>query len=279
MKDDDENGIHGEDYASPHHHAVSHDLCGPRRRWLTAGVGLVVIILIVIISVVATKGNREPDVPYATVQEQDEDLYTMITKNLDKLGISTDEFLLKEGHQYKAFEWLAGNKHINKYSRTQKLQRYALASMYFATNNVPHEYAPNPGPWLHDSLWLSDEPECDWAHVHCNIENKTQKLIFQKNNLSGKLPLELALVRDPLHMLDVTSNMLHLKGNDFIVFDYLHKLKHLDVEDNFLESENGLPHNIKAMEDLEEFKASYNLMSGPMDNGVLEALQKLSKST
>lgn len=62
-----------------------------------------------------------------------------------------------------------------------------------------------------------------------------------------------------------------------MVFDYFHKLKHLDLEDNFLESNDGLPRNFKAMADLEEFKASYNLMSGPLDNGVLETLQKLSK--
>ena len=70
-----------------------------------------------------------------------------------------------------------------------------------------------------------------------------------------------------------------MEGSDFDLFDYLGNLKHLDLEDNFLESSDGLPHNFKALESLEEFKASYNLMSGPLDNGVLETLQKLSKYT
>jgi hypothetical protein len=161
-------------------------------------------------------------------------------------------------------------------SRTQKLQRYALAALYYATNNVANDYATSPGPWTNESLWLSDETECDWAHVHCDPENKTQKLIFQKNNLSGKLPPELALIRDPLHMLDLTSNMIHMKGTDFNVFDGLHNLKHLDLEDNFLEANTGLPQNFKSLTSLEEFKASYNLMSGPLNNGVLETLQKLT---
>ena len=274
MSEDNEHYI--EEFASPHHHAVSHDLCGPRRRWLAAAVGLVVLIVVIIISVVATSGKRAPYVPYATVQPEQEELYTMVTEALDKEGVPTNDFLLKEGHQYKAFHWLSKNKNLQSMDRTTKLQRYALASLYFATNNVPHAYAPTPGPWTSETLWLSDESECDWAHVHCDADNKTQKLIFQNNNLSGKLPLDLALVREPLHMLDLTSNMIHMKDNDFNVFDYMHRLKNLDLEDNFLESSNGLPQNLKACTDLEEFKASYNLLGGELDNGVLESLQKLS---
>jgi hypothetical protein len=158
------------------------------------------------------------------------------------------------------------------------LQRYALACIYYATNNVPNLYTSGqPGPWVQESLWLSDEHECSWAHVHCDPENKTQKLIFQSNNLSGKLPMELALIRDPLHMLDLTSNMIHMTGRDFEVFDFLQRLRHLELEDNFLESETGLPQNFKVLKDLEELKLSYNLMSGPLNNGVLETLQKLSE--
>jgi len=79
-----------------------------------------------------------------------------------------------------------------------------------------------------------------------------------------------------LHMLDLTSNQIHMKGEDFAVFEYLHRLKHLDLEDNFIEASTGLPHAFKALGDLEEFKASYNIMSGPLDNGVLNSLQKLT---
>jgi len=275
MNEDSEHHI--EEFASPHHHAVSHDLCGPKRRLLAGGVAIMVLIVVIIISVVATKDNRAPYVPYATVQPPQEELYVMVTDALKSVGVSTDEFLFKEGPQYKAFEWLSKNKNLKQMDRTHQLQRYALATLYFATNDVGHSYAPTPGPWVSDSLWLSDEDECDWAHVHCDPENKTQKLIFENNNLSGKLPAELALIRDPLHMLDLTSNQIHMKGEDFAVFEYLHRLKHLDLEDNFIEASTGLPHAFKALGDLEEFKASYNIMSGPLDNGVLNSLQKLSK--
>lgn len=273
MSEVDENHI--EEFASPHHHAVSHDLCGPKRRWLAAAVGVVLLVLIIVISVVVSQNNRKLP-PYATIQPPQQDLYEMVTTALTKEGIDIDEFLLREGHQYKAFDWLSTNQHLNKMDRTTKLQRYALACLYFATNNVPHDFAETPGPWTHDSLWLSQESECTWAHVQCNPENKTQKLIFQNNNLSGKLPLELALIREPLHMLDLTSNNIHMKNDDYQVFDFLHKLKHLDLEDNFLESNSGLPTNFKALTDLEEFKASYNLLGGELNNGVLESLQKLS---
>jgi hypothetical protein len=249
-------------------------------------IGVLFVLLAVVAVVLGTvlprvfkSGPKEPELstPYATVSLEQEELYTNITAALEKMGIPTDDFLLKEGYQYKAFDWLSRNENLQEMDEAQWLQRFALATVYYSTNDVPHDYALNPGPWNSEVLWLTDESECEWAHVFCNAEMKVQKLIFQKNNLSGKIPLDVALLRDTLHMLDLTSNLIHMKGEDFMVFDYLHHLKHLDLEDNFVESNDGLPHNIKAMQDLEEFKASFNLMSGPLDNGVLEALQKLSK--
>jgi hypothetical protein len=254
-------------------------LCNTRNKKIIVSVLTVAIIIVisVLATVLATRDNRNnPPPPYATLSAEQDELFVMVTAALEKEGINTDDFLLREGHQYKAFEWLTKNTNLQSMSRTQKLQRYALAALYYATNNVANDYATSPGPWTNESLWLSDETECDWAHVHCDPENKTQKLIFQKNNLSGKLPPELALIRDPLHMLDLISNMIHMKGTDFNVFDSLHNLKHLDLEDNFLEAYTGLPQNFKSLTSLEEFKASYNLMSGPLNNGVLETLQKLS---
>ena len=237
-----------EAYASPHHHAVSHELCGPRRRLIMGGVAVVVVVLIVIISVVATSDNRAPAAPYASVPPQQEELFVMVTDALNKNGVNTDDFLLKEGYQYKAFDWLSKNANLANMSRTQQLQRFALAALYYATNNIPNTYAVSPGPWINNHLWLTDEEECDWAHVHCDPENKTQKLIFQKNNLSGKLPGDLALIREPLHMLDLTSNLLHLKGNDFQVFDNLHSLKHLDLEDNFLRVQQWIAAQFQSLE-------------------------------
>jgi hypothetical protein len=242
-------------------------------------LAVVAVVLGTVLPRVFKSGPNESELstPYATVSLEQEELYTNVTTALEKIGIPTDDFLLKEGHQYKAFDWLSRSENFQEMDEAQWFQRYALATLYFSTNDVPHDYAPNPGPWYSELLWLTDESECEWQHVFCDAEMKVQKLIFQKVNLSGKIPLDVALLRDTLYMLDLTSNSIHMKGEDFMVFDYLHHLKHLYLEDNFVESKNGLPHNIKAMQDLEEFKASYNLMSGPLDNGVLQALQKMSK--
>jgi tryptophan 2,3-dioxygenase len=68
------------------------------------------------------------------------------------------------------------------------------------------------------------------------------------NNLSGKLPPDLALLQDTLEMLDLTSNLLHMVGSDFDVFDTLLSLKYLDLDDNFIESRGGLPQNFKNMQ-------------------------------
>ncbi len=123
---------------------------------------------------------------------------------------------------------------------------------------------------------VTDESECDWAHVRCDAENKTQRLIFQINNFSGKLPMDLAVLQDTLEYVGSHFQLASHGEVTFTCLTTLRSLKYLDLDDNFIESRGGLPQNFKQWENLEEFKASYNLMSGPLDNGVLETLQKLS---
>jgi hypothetical protein len=257
-----------------------------QKRWLICLVMSFVVIIIAVVvpcALLLPKNNNttesdqlDTNVPYATVSPEQEELFTIVTKALDNVGVNTQYFLFEKGYQYKSFHWLSGNANLAGMIESQRLQRFALATLYFSTNNVPNDFADDPGPWTDESLWLTDESECDWAHVRCDADNKTQRLIFQMNNLSGKLPPDLALLQDTLEMLDLTSNLLHMVGSDFDVFDTLLSLKYLDLDDNFIESRGGLPQNFKNMQSLEEFKASYNLMSGPLDNGVLETLQKLT---
>ena len=55
--------------------------------------------------------------------------------------------------QWKAYEWLAGDAF--QYSDWRLLQRFALATLFFATGG-------SDGHWYNTSQWLSDAHECDW---------------------------------------------------------------------------------------------------------------------
>ncbi len=59
--------------------------------------------------------------------------------------------------QYKAFQWLLGDPSLMTYTDARKIQRFALATLYRATNG--------PG-WLQRDGWLNySVHECSWAFV------------------------------------------------------------------------------------------------------------------
>lgn len=256
-----------------------HDLCGPRRR-LIFGIVLVVVVIIVIISVSVSKNNNdnsEPASPYASVQAEDEELLNMVKEALKSMSVPSDDMLLKDSYQHKAFTWLSDNGNLASYNRTQKLQRYSLAAFYYATYNVSHDYSKRPGPWINDNLWLSDQLECKWAGISCDHNNLVHSISLVSNGLSGKLPKDLALIRDPLRTINVTNNSIFMKDDDFDLFIHAHRLHTLNIDDNFMYSTTGLPTQLMALTSLVQFKCSYNLLSGPLDNGVLQKFSKLSE--
>jgi hypothetical protein len=72
-------------------------------------------------------------VPYATVSPEQEELFTIVTKALDNVGVNTQYFLFEKGYQYKSFHWLSGNANLAGMIESQRLQRFALATLYFST--------------------------------------------------------------------------------------------------------------------------------------------------
>jgi hypothetical protein len=95
--------------------------------------------------------------------------------------------------------------------------------------------------------------------------------------LTGKLPLELTLLKDTLMGLDLSTNSIDMTIDDMNIFGMLPRLEKLLLDDNYLESRQGLPQSLEKCTDLRKLKLSYNLLEGPLDNGILNNLQKLSK--
>ena len=94
----------------------------------------------------------------------------------------------------------------------------------------------------------------------------------------GKIPPELALLYQHLYTIDLTSNLIHMEGDDFGVFELLTNLETLLMDDNFLVSDGGLPWQFKKLEKLQKMRLSYNLLAGELesDKPVLDHLTKLT---
>jgi hypothetical protein len=99
--------------------------------------------------------------------------------------------------QYMAYSWLLEDKFLMEYSRKRILQRYSLATFYYATNG---------DQWLNNDFWLSDRTECHWygktgSRTLCNKEQELVNLELDTNNINGSLPPEIGLLSSSLERI------------------------------------------------------------------------------
>jgi hypothetical protein len=105
----------------------------------------------------------------------------------------------KNSAQDLALTWLMNNTYLEDYSDAKLIQRYALATLYYATNGAR---------WKDKWGWLSDADECKpdgWFQSKGALEeslcNENGNLIQLKlffNRMDGMLPEELGLLSESL---------------------------------------------------------------------------------
>ncbi|KAL3920144.1 MAG: hypothetical protein SGILL_003411 [Bacillariaceae sp.] len=105
--------------------------------------------------------------------------------------------------QSKALEWLLSNALLESYPLQRRLQRYALATLYYSTGAERR--------WIKNFGWLSDEDECEWFSMETEIpvcgENGFKVLSLSNNGLRGTLPLEISLLSS-LELLQINQNVV-----------------------------------------------------------------------
>ena len=75
--------------------------------------------------------------------------------------------------QYQAFDWLANRDTIDLIVEEGNpsidilIQRYALATLYYATGGGSVRNN-NTGTWYHDDNWLLGKSHCEWERVVCS---------------------------------------------------------------------------------------------------------------
>ena len=143
------------------------------------------------------------------------------------LGVS-DTLALSTLHtpQLKALDWLANRDGMQlPINATNLVQRYALAVMYYSTDEAG---------WLRPMKWLSDQHECEWKEQggvrSCSDSMEVTDLSLW-NNLKGTIPTELSNL-SKLKILYLARNKLY--GTIPTEIGLLTDLEYLGLHHNFL---------------------------------------------
>lgn len=181
--------------------------------------------------------------------------------------------------QRRAFFWAAHDYSADR-DHTSQMARYALAVFYYSTNGIPSKYEENPFTWFSADKWLTKEHACEWQGIECNQNLHVTTIEMERNNLSGKLPVELLILKQKLATIDLSSNLMHMKEDDYDAFKELKNLETLLMDDNFLEGASGLPTQMAQLTNLKKLRLSYNLFEGQLEadenSPVIGAMSKLT---
>jgi hypothetical protein len=222
-------------------HAANHDdlqisddpKCGTRgRRWSATGVILLIVVAVavalalVLPSEPTTTTQAPPttttQAPTTTTTTQAPTMTTTtqaptttpILQDLSELISSAssdggEALTTPSTPQNLALEWLAGNPNLANYTDQEKIQRYALATLYYSTKG---------DSWDNDDFWLSDADACNkWYQyndttIDCTIDGAVSFLDLDFNNLQGTIPREIGMLSDSLGKFTVEENAVQLHG-------------------------------------------------------------------
>jgi Leucine-rich repeat (LRR) protein len=180
--------------------------------------------------------------------------------------------------QSAAARWLAHNTNLENYTVTRKLQRYAMATLYYSTNG---------DEWKDNQEWLSDSNECtDWwvtdfvsesKMLSCDANNAITLLLIEDNNLVGTIPDEIALLSDSMVELKLKGNVL--QGTLPSTFGFMTRLKDLLLWNNDITGH--IPTEFGLLTALTDLSLNENQLSGsiPTEFALLSSLEDLHLQT
>ena len=261
--------------------------------------GVFGVVFIVLISAIASAGGASRSAQYGSGNDDDDyygigvvpiemhksDADPEVLAEFKKTMIATyerhglDKNLLDEiTPQRQALLWMASDNGVNEIEHTEKLQRFVLAALFYNTNMVPSVHVEDPRAWKVATNWMSEANSCDWMGVECNDEGNIIAIYLEGNRLSGGIPADLKIIANKIETLDFTDNIMHMRDDDFEVFNSLTNLKTLLMDDNFLYHDKGLPAQFASMVNLEKLRLSYNVFEGELDSEapVLGSMTKLT---
>jgi hypothetical protein len=156
--------------------------------WSGVAVVLLVTVAVVLGTVlplqIQANSNKTTDAPTPSPQEILKELENILVQVSFDNGTA---LRTASSPQNKALIWLSNNTGINSYLNATKIQRYALATLFFSTDGTN---------WTSNKNWMSDDNECGWYNGFATLctSGSVDTLYLESNNLIGTIPNELALL-------------------------------------------------------------------------------------
>ena len=249
----------------------------PVRLLLFTG-GILILLVVAVIAITLGLSNKNTSSKKKSAR---------VPFSADLLPNST-HFALKnpQSSQSKALQWVLDDPNLMNYNASRAIQRFALATFYYATNG---------DFWMENLDWLSYEvQECHWfTTFHYDIcgdgvdndimvddeyrsENNIHfiALAMLDNNVTGSLPLEVGLLSD-LSYFDVAVNPL-LGGSLPTEIGLWTDMTYFSAHKTQLTG--TIPIEVGMMQKVVEFKLSASELSGtlPTELGLLQDAQYLN---
>lgn len=213
--------------------------------------------------------------PDYITNEEDIDVALLLAKESGK------NIVYKPGTpQHKAMIWLIFSDPMKlKIDSENLLQRYALATLYYATRGED---------WTENENWLNGVNECYWHGVKCfghgqvatnfyygdQILDPVTEIILESNNLvTLEIPIEIILLRD-VRILNMADNKIYAEFPTWI--GKMRNLRELKLNDNLI---NGkMTKHMDEIKSLEKLDLSSNVMSGSIRHeiGSIKTLKELN---
>ena len=177
-----------------------------------------------------------------------------------------------DSYQSQDLNWLCSSDAAGL-SDDRLIQRYSLASIYYATFNVSTSFtdiAFGRGfvfPWAVSGTWLSDDNECTWGRqLMCDANNFVIFLDLFSNLITGEFPPEVVLLKSTLQVLDLGTNQVFTDGAIFNPFlGELTELLDLRYDDTNFQNNQGVPSQIGNLKKLGFYNAGRTLYRGPLN--------------
>jgi len=187
--------------------------------------------------------------------------FAYISQFVDKKKLLEDS-----SYENSAYNWLMKNSDIEIYGDSRIRQRFALACIYYSTNEGLNS-------WERDDGWISDQDECSWSGVRCDNGNIIG-LNFTSNGLKGHFPMEITMIKKHLLALELSDNELNNENQQLRWIAKLSKLRLLDFEDTAFTAD-GIPSYIGELTDLRILEMANSNILGKWDGSVFDKLKQL----
>lgn len=262
--------------------------CRSKRVLCGGVVALFLLVLIVTLSTTLPNRNESssssssangplmppPEVPPNVLETNKNDMGTFLIQLYQAMNLTWTSLSVEGSPQYDALQWVAGREKYTVYTGAVRVQRYSLATLYYATYMKNHSYYTTAAGWSSENGWMSDDDECTWEGIACNSQKQVTAVLLPQHDLSGSLPVELAMLPE-LQQVDFTSNNIYMGGEFHKVWLHLSNLQILNMNDNFFVSTKGLPAEFVGLTSLQKMALSNTLLQGTMTDKVFQALSNL----